>query len=213
MTNGGGANSKGVIYRLLYSTAPLYCPDIFVRRDQMAVFLLKIVHGAAYTPPSCTGLFGDVPCPSLFADWVEQRAAEGVTAGCGGGNFCPFQPVRRDQMAVFLLKAEHGSVFSPPACSGDFSDVPCPSTFAAWVETLADEGITAGCGGDLFCPAGAVTRAQMAAFLLKVEHGPTHVPPACQGVFGDVLCPSLFADWIEQLYAEEITAGCGGGSP
>jgi hypothetical protein len=30
--------------------------------------------------------------------------AEGIAAGCGGGNYCPEQPVTRAQMAVFLVK-------------------------------------------------------------------------------------------------------------
>jgi hypothetical protein len=29
---------------------------------------------------------------------------EGVTSGCGGGNYCPATIVSRDQMAVFLVK-------------------------------------------------------------------------------------------------------------
>ena len=81
----------------------------------------------------------DVPCPSIFAPWIEQMAAEGITGGCGGGNYCPQSPVRRDQMAVFLLKAEHGSAYAPPACAGTFPDVTCPSTFANWIEQLAAE--------------------------------------------------------------------------
>jgi hypothetical protein len=40
-----------------------------------------------------------VPCPSIFAAWVEQLLAEGITAGCGGGNFCPNDPNIRGQMA------------------------------------------------------------------------------------------------------------------
>jgi len=75
-----------------------------VTRAQMAVFLLKAEHGPSYMPPACSGVFGDVPCPSLFADWVEKLAAEGVTAGCGNGNYCPDTPVTRAQMAVFLTK-------------------------------------------------------------------------------------------------------------
>jgi hypothetical protein len=73
----------------------------------MAVFLLKAEHGGSYVPPLCTGVFGDVACPSLFAAWVEQLAAEGVTAGCGGGNYCPRADSTRAQMAVFLAKAFH----------------------------------------------------------------------------------------------------------
>jgi hypothetical protein len=135
----------------------------------MAVFLLKAEHGAAYAPPACTGVFADVACPSGFAvDWIEGLAAEGITGGCGGGNYCPNNPVTRAQMAVFLLKGEHGSGFTPPACTGVFEDVACPGGFAVdWIEALAAEGVTGGCGGGNYCPANAVTRGQMAVFLTK----------------------------------------------
>ena len=109
-------------------------------RQQMAVFLLKAKNGICYTPPPCMGTFADVPCPSTFANWIEALAAEGITGGCGGGNFCPTAPVRRDQMAVFLLKAEHGSSYAPPTCTSVFPDVACPSTFANWIEQLAARG-------------------------------------------------------------------------
>jgi len=136
-------------------------------RQQMAVFILKGKHGLCYVPPACTGMFGDVPCPSTFANWIEAMANEGITGGCGGGNFCPQNPVRRDQMAVFLLKAEHGSSYVPPVCTGIFPDVPCPSTFASWIEQLYHESITGGCGGGNYCPASSNTRGQMAVFITK----------------------------------------------
>jgi len=136
-------------------------------RQQMAVFLLKSKYGVCYVPPACTGVFSDVPCSSGFAPWIEQLAEEGITGGCGGTNYCPLNSVRRDQMAVFLLKAEHGASYVPPPCVGDFDDVPCSSPFAPWIEQLADEGITGGCGGQNYCPLNNVTRGQMAAFLVK----------------------------------------------
>jgi hypothetical protein len=71
----------------------------------MAVFLLKARHGSDFVPPSCQGDFGDVACPSTFADWIEQLAAEGITGGCGGGNYCPQSNVTRGQMAAFLVNA------------------------------------------------------------------------------------------------------------
>jgi len=138
-----------------------------VLRQQMAVFLLKSKHGICYLPPPCTGVFADVPCPGGFADWIEALAAEGITGGCGGGSFCPAAPVRRDQMAAFLLKAEHGAAYVPPACTGAFADVACPSLFADWIEQLASEGVTAGCGGGNYCPLTQNTRGQMAVFLVK----------------------------------------------
>src|SRR4030095_11635208 len=136
-------------------------------RQQMAVFLLKAKYGLCYTPPPCVGTFPDVPCPSNFANWIEALAAEGITGGCGGGNYCPQNPVRRDQMAVFLLKAEHGSTYTPPGCAGTFPDVPCPSQFADSIEQLAAHQITVGCGGGNYCPGDNNTRGQMAVFITK----------------------------------------------
>ena len=147
--------------------------------------------------------------------WAVARVFRaGVTAGCGNGNFCGGDAVRRDQMAVFLLKAEHGSDYTPPPCEGLFSDVRCgpsPSFAVDWIEQLFREQITGGCGGGNFCPDRPVTRAQMAVFLLRTLHGPGWTPPACVGVFADVACtpqPAFAVDWIEQLYESNITGGC-----
>ena len=147
----------------------LFGIDQPVKRQSMAVFVLKAAHGICYTPPPCTppGVFADVPCPSDFADWIEAMASEGITGGCGGGLFCPLDTVRRDQMAPFLLKAVHGPAFVPPRCAGHFTDVACPSLFADWIEQLATEQVTAGCGVALYCPSNPNNRGQMATFLVK----------------------------------------------
>jgi len=86
------------------NTDPLmYCPDSPVTRAQMAVFLLAAREGTGYTPPACTGIFNDVPCPTHWAaDWVEELSNRGVTAGCGGGNYCPNDNTTRSQMSVFM---------------------------------------------------------------------------------------------------------------
>jgi len=163
--------------------------------------------------------FHDVPSADPFYTFVCAVGHDGITAGCGVGNYCPGDPVTRAQMAVFLLRGEHGSSYAPPACSppGSFGDVPCPGGFAVdWIEQLSSEGITAGCGGGNYCPGDPVTRAQMAVFLLRAEHGPGYAPPACSppGLFADVPCPGGFAvDWIEQLHAESVTGGCSANPP
>jgi hypothetical protein len=153
--------------------------------------------------------FLDVPQAQQFHDFVVTLVVNAISAGIGGGNFGVADSTLRQQMAAFLLKGEHGLCYAPPPCKGIFPDVPCPSLFADWIEALAAEGITGGCGGGDFCPQNPVRRDQMAAFLLKAEHGSAYVPPPCAGIFGDVPCPSLFADWIEQLYGEGVTGGCG----
>jgi hypothetical protein len=157
---------------------------------------------------SLTVEFADVPLASPFHDDIISIATAGITGGCGGGNYCPSSPVRRDQMAAFLLKSEHGSAYTPPACTGVFTDVPCPGPFTDWVEQLAAEGVTSGCGGNDYCPGQSVTRAQMAVFLLKTSEGSSYAPPAAVGLFGDVPVGSFGADFIEEIYHRGITGGC-----
>jgi hypothetical protein len=153
--------------------------------------------------------FADVPVTSPFHGDILEIATAGITAGCGGGNYCPTLPVRRDQMAVFLLKSEHGAAYDPPPCTpGVFSDVACPGPFADWIQQLAAEGITAGCGAGIYCPSQPVTRAQMAVFLLKTKDGSGYTPPPATGIFGDVPPGSFAAAFIEELYHRGITGGC-----
>jgi uncharacterized repeat protein (TIGR03803 family) len=154
--------------------------------------------------------YGDVPAANPFHDFICTIARNGITAGCGSGNYCPNNNVLRSQMAIFLLRGEHGSTYLPPACTGIFSDVTCPGAFTNWIEQLYAEGITGGCSTNplFYCPANPVSRAVMAVFLLVAQHGTGYTPPACAGLFSDVACPGPFADWIEQLYGEGITGGC-----
>ncbi len=148
-----------------------YCPDSTVTRAQMAIFLLKGMHGSSYTPPavnSNTG-FSDVAADYWAAAWIKQLAAEGITSGCGAGIYCPDSTVTRAQMAIFLLKAKNGSNYAPPAVGGStgFNDVAIDYWAAPFIKQLVTDGITSGCGTGIYCPDAEVTRAQMAVFLVK----------------------------------------------
>ena len=161
--------------------------------------------------------FADVPSSYLFHDAIVSVALSGITTGCGGGKYCPSDPVTRDAMAVFILRGEHGGAYVPPdATGGVFSDV-TPSTFLAkWMEQFGREAITTGCAGGApppYCPTQAVTRDAMAVFLLRGKHGAAFAPPAPTGaVFCDVGAATFLAKWMEELKAENITGGCAAGA-
>jgi hypothetical protein len=57
------------------------------------------------SPAPATATFNDVPTGHLFFRYIEALADSGITAGCGGGSFCPDGVLTRGQMAVFLAKA------------------------------------------------------------------------------------------------------------
>jgi hypothetical protein len=155
---------------------PQYCPEGIVTRAQMAVFLERGIHGSSYVPPSVFGStgFSDVSPTYWAGAWIKQLATEGITGGCGIGLYCPEGAVTRAQMAVFLLRAEHGSGYAPPAVGGSsgFGDVPLTYWAAAWIKQLVAEGITTGCGSGTYCPESPVTRAQMAVFLVRTFNLP-----------------------------------------
>lgn len=151
-----------------------YCPDAQVSRASIAIFLLRAKFGSSYQPPpaTCSPLrFADVPCNHWAAAWIEELADQGVTTGCGSGNYCPDGLVDRSQAAIFLLRTLEGINYVPPAvdCNAPrFSDVPCTHWAAAWIEELAKREITAGCTStSTYCPAGIVDRATLAVFLVR----------------------------------------------
>jgi uncharacterized repeat protein (TIGR01451 family) len=153
--------------------------------------------------------FADVPPSHAFHDFVQTVLRNGITGGCGSGNYCPGDPVTRAQMAVFLLKAFHGAAHVPPPATGTvFADVPQGAFAADWIEELAALDVTGGCGGGNYCPNAAVTRAQMAVFLLKTLLGSAYTPPAATGIFEDVPVGAFADAWIEDLYGRGITGGC-----
>jgi hypothetical protein len=161
---------------------------------------------------SISNRFLDVPLSHELRRPIEGIAAAGITAGCGDRIFCPESPVTRDQMAILLLRGEHGASYAPPAATGTlFSDVSKAAFAAAFIERLSAESITTGCGLGNYCPAAPVTRAPMAKFLLRALDGPSFQPRAAQGVFTDVPVSAPYAAWIEEIAARGITAGCGTG--
>ena len=81
-------------------------PEAPVTCAQMAIYLLRFKHGASYAPPALKGstVFTDVDPTYWSATWIKQLVAEGITASCGSGNYCPESPVTRAQMAIFLVR-------------------------------------------------------------------------------------------------------------
>ena len=159
--------------------------------------------------------FLDVPGNQQFHSFVATLVRNAITVGVGGGNYGVGADTLRQQLAVFLMKAKHGICYTPPPCTTQiFTDVPCSSGFAPWINELVNEEITGGCGdGTTFCPTSPVLRQQMAVLLLRTFEGAAYTPPACvTATFPDVPCSSGFAPWIYELVARNITAGCGNGN-
>ena len=79
---------------------PTVSPDSAVRRNARR----WLPATAALLLATQVGIFDDVPTDYWAAAWIEQLFDEGITAGCGDDNYCPEDPVTRDQMAVFIVR-------------------------------------------------------------------------------------------------------------
>ena len=161
-----------------------YHPGQQVNRAQMAAFITNLIEtaqpgtldlGASYS-------FDDVPASSVFAGPISALAAAGIVSGTGDGStYSPGAPVNRAQMATFVHNAieaitGHSLVDAEnpdDATNGNddtaaFDDVSPNSVFGPMIDALAAEGIVSGVGdGTSYGPSGTVTRAQMAAFVMR----------------------------------------------
>ncbi len=122
--------------------------------------------------PACPS--GEVP-PAPFRDVAGNEhepaiacmAWRQVARGTAGGGYLPAAPVRRDQMASFLLRLLDVAGAPLPARSPDAFDDDDGSNHESAIDTLADLGIVTGRGGRTYAPAATVTRAQMASFIAR----------------------------------------------
>jgi glucose/arabinose dehydrogenase len=189
-----------------------YGISTFGENESGELFLADYNQGEIYQITYDETTFADVPSSNPYRIAIETLYVNGVTSGCNINPlmYCPTGTVTRDQMAIFLLRGKHGSSYTPPTPTGVFQDVPTNFWSAAWIEQLAAEGITTGCGVSpkQYCPTTPVTRDQVAVFLLRAKYGSSYVPPKAAGIFQDVPADYWAADWIEQLAAEGITSGC-----
>ena len=92
-----------------------------------------------------------------------------MTTGCATdpARFCPNDPVTREQMAAFLVRAFDLAA----ADSAGFEDT-VGSIFETDIDALYAAGVTLGCSTDplLYCPHTSTTRAEMASFLNRARN-------------------------------------------
>ena len=163
--------------------------------------------------PAAVGGYTDVSSDSFAAEHVAALAERKVFDGtdCSYDRFCPEERLPRWAMAVWLVRVLDGRDPIHRA-SRQFDDIDGDPWWERHVERLAQLGVTLGCDSGppaRFCPYEDVTRAQMAAFLMRAFG----LPDGRQAGFADVSADSHFNAHINALAASGITVGCATGPP
>jgi all-beta uncharacterized protein/S-layer family protein len=151
--------------------------------------------------------FPDVPENHPYYKEIGKLVARGVTLGYGNGDYGPSNPVPREQMATFIVRAI-GMPNPPPPLSQRFNDVPPSNIFYAFIEQIAVLNITVGCSSSppLYCPSSNVTHEQMSALILKAT-GSINPPTPQSPTYNDVQPGHLFYSFIGEYYVRDIWRG------
>ena len=129
-------------------SATRYAPDATATRAQLWTILAR---------QNDTDLSGG-------ANWYEKAQLWSKDKGISDGTN-PNGTINRAQMVTMLWR----TMGQPAAASGaSFADVPADSYYVQAVSWAVENGITTGVGNGRFDPAGACTRAQIAAFLTRL---------------------------------------------
>jgi hypothetical protein len=166
-------------------TATTYAPVDSVTRQQMAVFIYRMLDDLVWLPePPARSAFRDVPATGevgeainvLAGDELAEMLGRRIVAGRTATTFDPRGRVTRAQMASFIARTLEGvfevngvAITDRGSCRGVFSDErTIPPAHAANVELLCAAGIVTGRADGTYGPEAPVTRGQMAAFLMRL---------------------------------------------
>lgn len=170
--------------------------------------------GTANATDSTTILppFTDVPSNSPYFDAINLMRQYSITAGCGANIYCAGDNVSRAQMAIFMVRAIYGGDNFSYSNTPYFNDVGVNDFGFKWIQKMKELGITAGCGGNNYCPLDNITRAQMAVFIIRSRLGTaadaTFTYPATPS-FTDEPANDIYFKWVQRMKVDQITGGCG----
>ena len=165
-----------------------FCPNDFVTRGEMAVFLVRALHltdngGNLFVDDD--GLF--------YENSADRLKAAGITLGCNpptNDRYCGERNVTRGEMAAFLVRAFGYSDFG----DGNYFIDDNGNIFENAIDKLRVAGVTQGCNpptNNKFCPNDNVTRGQMAAFLTRaVGLTPITPPPPTSSTLTTTTLPT-----------------------
>lgn len=134
---------------------------------RLAARVIDEAKGLAAASP-CNTPFGDVPCTDPDWGWVQTLVTQGISAGCGGTNFCPDNAVTKQTAAALLMKGKWGSSYNPTCTTGYFTDFACPASNFA--EAAVKQGVIPVCVSSprQFCPTAGVNELNMQTYMAAI---------------------------------------------
>ncbi|MCY4368298.1 MAG: S-layer homology domain-containing protein [bacterium] len=186
-------------YGITFGTSPeMFSPGQSVTRLQVALFLARAARPAGIELPEASDQgFTDL---DFGSGAVNQLAELGIVEGTSSTTFDPYGPVTRSKIALWLVRFLSAAPTGPGGADVDevepddnhFTDLSSVDfkTRTA-VRKIYEMGVTSGTSAFTFSPTKAVTRGQMAVFIIRMlAH--THARPV--GLIIQAAEPALSGD-------------------
>ena len=111
--------------------------------------------------------FTDVPKSNEYYKYIAALKNEGIMSGYSNGTFMPNEIITRGQLAKILVLGFKFEVAT--SYNHNFKDVNSQTSNAAFIQTLVDLKITEGTTPVTFSPFNALTRGQIASFIVRAQ--------------------------------------------
>ena len=165
------------------TSPPAFCPSTVLARGDMAILIVRAVYVAVGGAGNAnnfactqTPYFSDVPNSAYYFCAVQRLYELGITAGCGGGNYCPSVSATNSDVAIYSWRGGQCALSgaqnncgngSPPSGSYPvtpqyFADVPSSDYLFPFVQNAVSVGVTPtvvnGCPAGSFCETNGMAR-------------------------------------------------------
>ena len=164
------------------------------------------------TPPAG---FGDVPTGGVHSRAIDCVVFRQIAQGREPGRYAPTLPVSRQQMATFIAGLVVRSGGTLPEPTRDHFPDDNGSVHEASINRLAEAGVVQGRSGGRYEPLADVSRAQMAAFLVRgydlraAQAGQSRLAATEDWFYDDGA--QLLHDDINKAASAGLTGGTGAG--
>lgn len=187
-------------------------PDDFLSRGGLAKFVVLARGEGEPQYSTCQQPYPDVPCSHTFYKYIRRLkeifVPKGIQLGYSDGTFHPDESITRAGVAKFVIVGLDLENTIPT-----FFDVLFDNDFYAYIEGIAEKGITSGCSSTppRFCPEDGLTRGGAAKFIIRAMG---EDPYYTDGIwpFSDVSPSHTFYNFIRRLKEWGITTGYSDGT-
>lgn len=147
--------------------------ETYTARQVTKDLVIEVTFEPTSAKPQQTFPFTDVPESEWCREAVEYAYSHGLFAGTSETTFSPDDPMTRAMLVTVLYRLAGEPSMENENWGYPFADVDAESWYGTAVYWARLNGVTSGTSAETFSPSGTITRAQVAAMLMRFSNKTT----------------------------------------